>query len=100
MQHITGISRNQMVFSREASGLEDTILPNNPVCFIDAFVEALSLVAVGFKIQTIKSERGSHDMKFFLKIYFHDYLNGLGSLIKIKKKQYFLLQKKRGSLAS
>ncbi|SHH20374.1 hypothetical protein SAMN05444372_1236 [Flavobacterium micromati] len=74
-----------MVFPPEAPGLEDTILPNNPVCFIDAFLEALSLVAIGFKIQTIKSERGSrYDMKFFLKIYFHDYLNGLGSLIKIK----------------
>ena len=85
MQHITGISRNRIVFSREASGLEDTILPNYPVCFTDPFVEALSLVAFVFKIQTIKSERGSrYDMKFFLKIYFHDYLNGLGSLIKIK----------------
>ena len=33
MQHITGIARNQMVFS----SLEDTILPDNPVRFIDAF---------------------------------------------------------------
>jgi hypothetical protein len=32
MQHITGIPRNQMVFS----SLEDTILPENPVRFIDA----------------------------------------------------------------
>jgi hypothetical protein len=31
--------RNQLFFS----SLEDTILPENPVCFIDAFVEALSL---------------------------------------------------------
>jgi hypothetical protein len=32
MQHITGIPRNQMVFS----SLEDTILPETPVRFIDA----------------------------------------------------------------
>ncbi|MFT5254040.1 MAG: hypothetical protein ACI87N_003103, partial [Flavobacteriales bacterium] len=43
MQHITGIPRNQMVFS----SLEDTISPNNPVRFVDAFVDSLSLVALG-----------------------------------------------------
>jgi hypothetical protein len=32
IQHITGIPRNQIVFS----SLEDTILPENPVRFIDA----------------------------------------------------------------
>ena len=33
MQHITGIPRNQMCFS----SLEDTISPDNPIRFIDAF---------------------------------------------------------------
>ena len=46
MQHITGLPRNQMVFS----SLEDTILPENPVRFIDAFVEALSLETLGFSV--------------------------------------------------
>jgi hypothetical protein len=32
MQHITGIPRNQLFFF----SLEDTILPENPVRFIDA----------------------------------------------------------------
>jgi hypothetical protein len=32
MQHITGIPRNQLFFS----SLEDTILPEKPVRFIDA----------------------------------------------------------------
>ncbi|WP_262493371.1 hypothetical protein [Kaistella chaponensis] len=35
MQHITGIARNQMVFT----GLEDSFSEDNPVRFIDAFVE-------------------------------------------------------------
>ena len=35
MQHITGIARNQMVFT----SLEDPISKDNPVRFIDAFVE-------------------------------------------------------------
>jgi hypothetical protein len=49
MQHITGIPRNQF-------SLEDTILPENPVRFIDAFVEALSLQTLGFSVQTIKGK--------------------------------------------
>jgi hypothetical protein len=47
MQNITGIPRNQMVFS----SLEDTILLENPVRFIDAFVEALSLHTLGFLLK-------------------------------------------------
>jgi hypothetical protein len=53
-----------MVFS----SLEDTISPNNPVRFVDAFVDALSLVALGFKIQTLKAEgRPVSIPKYFLK---------------------------------
>jgi transposase len=82
MQHITGIPRNQMVFS----SLEDTILPENPVRFIDAFVEALSLETLGFTVQTIKREgRPSFDTKIFLKIYLYGYLNGLRSSRKLEK---------------
>jgi transposase len=82
MQHITGIPRNQMSFS----SLEDLISLNNPVRFVDAFVDALSLVALGFKIQTLKTEgRPSFDTKVFLKIYLYGYLNGLRSSRKLEK---------------
>ena len=82
MQHITGIARNQMVFS----SLEDTILPDNPVRFIDAFVEALSIRAMGFTVQTIKTEgRPSYNSNLFLKIYLYGYLNGLRSSRKLEK---------------
>lgn len=82
MQHITGLPRNQMVFS----SLEDTILPENPVRFIDAFVEALSLETLGFSVQSIKGEgRPSFDTKIFLKIYLYGYLNGLRSSRKLEK---------------
>ncbi|SHG04381.1 Transposase domain, partial [Flavobacterium segetis] len=64
------------------SSLEDTILPDNPVRFIDA----LSLTAMGFTVQTIKSEgRPSYDTKLFLKIYLYGYLNGLRSSRKLEK---------------
>ena len=82
MQHITGIPRNQMCFS----SLEDTISLDNPIRFIDAFVETIALESLGFVTQTIKSEgRPSFDTKVFLKIYLYGYLNGLRSSRKLEK---------------
>ena len=82
MQHITGIPRNQMYFS----SLEDTISPENPIRFIDAFVETIALESLGFSVQTIKIEgRPSFDTKVFLKIYLYGYLNGLRSSRKLEK---------------
>lgn len=82
MQHIIGIPRNQMSFS----SLEDTISLENPVRFIDAFVDALSLKSLGFEVKTLKSEgRPSFDTKIFLKIYLYGYLNGLRSSRKLEK---------------
>jgi hypothetical protein len=52
MQHIQGISRQQL----RMSSLEDTISQDNPVRFIEAFVENISIVKLGFTAQTIKCE--------------------------------------------
>ena len=52
MQHIIGIARNQMVFK----SLEDSISEDNSVRFVDAFVENIDLKAVGFELQTLKTE--------------------------------------------
>ena len=58
MQHISGIARNQMVFS----SLEDTILPDNLGCVIDAFVNSIdSATAFG---TTGKNPRGKGKMGF------------------------------------
>lgn len=82
MQHIIGIARNQMRFS----SLEDSISQENPVRFVEAFVEALDLGSLGFKLQTIKAEgRPSFDTKIFLKLYLYGYLNGLRSSRKLEK---------------
>ncbi|MFV8377129.1 IS1182 family transposase [Flavobacterium sp. GSP11] len=76
MQHITGISRQQM----RISSLEDAISPDNQVCFIDAFVENINLTNLGFAVKTIKTEgRPSFNSKVFLKIYLYGYLNGIRS---------------------
>ena len=82
MLHIAGLSRQQL----QISSLEDKIALNNPVRFIEAFVEYISLEALGFTVQTIKSEgRPSFDTKLFSKIYLYGYLNGLRSSRKLKK---------------
>ncbi|MEL1242256.1 transposase, partial [Flavobacterium flavipallidum] len=82
MQHISGISRQQL----QISSLEDKIASDNPVRFIEAFVEHISLESLGFKAKTIKTEgRPSFDAKVFLKIYLYGYLNGLRSSRKLEK---------------
>ena len=82
MQHITGIARNQMVFT----SLEDPISKDNPIRFIDAFVENIDLKTLGFELRTLKKEgRPSFDTKIFLKIYLYGYLNGLRSSRKLEK---------------
>jgi transposase len=81
MQHITGISRQQL----QISSLEDKITQDNPVRFIEAFVEHISLEAIGFTVKTLKTEGlPSFDTKVFLKIYLYGYLNGLRSSRKLE----------------
>lgn len=54
MQHIQGISRNQL----HLSSLEDKITPDNPVRFIDVFVVLIELEKIGFTLkQTSKKRR-------------------------------------------
>ena len=82
MQHITGISRNQMTIS----SLESSISTDNPIRFIDAFVEHIDLKALGFEVQILKTEgRPSFETNIFLKLYLYGYLNGLRSSRKLEK---------------
>jgi transposase len=82
MQHISGISRQQL----QISSLEDKITLDNPVRFIEAFVEKISLEVLGFTTRILKSEgRPSFEPKVFLKLYLYGYLNGLRSSRKLEK---------------
>jgi len=66
--------------------------------FIEVFVYHISLEALGFTVQIIKSlGRSSFGTKLFLKIYFYGYLNGHRSSIKILKQKTVLytVKKKR-----
>ena len=76
MNHVTGIPRLQM----QMSSLEDSIDQENPVRFIDAFVDQLDLLKIGFDVKTLKTEgRPSFEASTLLKIYLYGYLNGLRS---------------------
>ena len=55
MQHIIGISRQQVRFS----SLEDTISPDNQVRFIDAFVEYINRSKLNFAVKTLKTLRST-----------------------------------------
>ncbi len=82
MQHIQGISRNQL----HLSSLEDKITPDNPVRFIDTFVELIDLEKIGFTPVILKTEgRPSFKTEVFLKIYLYGYLNGIRSSRKLEK---------------
>jgi transposase len=82
MHHISSISRNQIDFNC----LEDFIENDNPVRFIDAFVEKLDLSGLGFKVKEAKSEgRPSYNPRVFLKIYFYGYLNGIRSSRRLER---------------
>ena len=66
MQHIQGISRNQL----QVSSLEDTISQDNPVRFIDAFVNHIDLNKIGFESKVLKAEgRPSFQTQVFLKLF-------------------------------
>ena len=72
MVFINGNNRYQLVFSN----LEMQIELDNPVHFVDAFVEHLDLSQLGFVVSALKTEgRPAFEAKLFLKNYWYGYLN-------------------------
>ncbi len=82
MQIISPHQRHQLEFCC----LEDKISQDNPVRFIEAFVEHIELEKLGFQARATKQEgRPGFDAKLFLKIYFYGYLNGIRSSRRLAK---------------
>ena len=78
----TGFDRNQVTLE----SLDDKIEPNNPVRFIDIFVDSLDLVVLGFK-HTNPSNEGQQpfDPADMLKIYIYAYNNAIRSSRRIMR---------------
>jgi transposase len=78
MAHISGHDRSQTLLLPES--LDDYVGPDNPVRFIDAFVDGLDLAAAGFARVTPRlTGRPSYSPVDLLKLYIYGYLNRVRS---------------------
>ena len=78
MAHITGHDRSQTLLLPES--LDDYVGPDNPVRFIDAFVDELDLAAAGFARSKARATgRLGYAPADLLKLYVYGYLNRVRS---------------------
>jgi transposase len=84
MGFVQGIHRDQVVMFPES--LDEYIADDNPVRFIDAFVESLDLRALGFK-RAVPEVRGRppYDPGDLLKMYVYGYLNRVRSSRRLER---------------
>src|ERR1022692_3760019 len=78
MTHITGHDRCQTLLLPES--LDEYVGAENPVRFIEAFVDGLDLAAAGFaRVQSKQTGRPGYAPKDLLKLYIYGYLNRIRS---------------------
>ncbi|MBL4709419.1 MAG: transposase [Flavobacteriales bacterium] len=84
MSYIKGFDRTQAILIPET--IDQLIDRNNPVRFIDAFVDSLDIVGFGFKdISLNKNGRPPFDPNDLLKLYIYGYLNKIRSSRGLEK---------------
>jgi transposase len=83
-EHVEGLNRNQTALFPET--LEEYVDKENPVRFIDAFVDSLNLENLGFK-HSIPAEIGRppYNPSDLLKLYIYGYLNQIRSSRKLER---------------
>lgn len=82
MDYIQSHNRNQM----RMNCLEEQIEADNQVRFIDAFVEKLDLIALGYIVSKLSNEgRPPFAPQVFLKLYLYGYLNGMRSSRRLER---------------
>ena len=78
MTHISGFERSQLLLLPEA--VDDYVGADNPVRFIDAFVDGLDLSAAGFtRVAAKATGRPGYAPGDLLKLYIYGYLNRVRS---------------------
>src|SRR5947209_16616631 len=78
MTHLVGHDRSQTLLLPES--LDDYVGPDNPVRFIEAFVDGLDLAAAGFaRVQAKETGRPGYAPADLLKLYIYGYLNRVRS---------------------
>jgi transposase len=84
MPHITGFGRDQLLLLPEA--VDDYVEAENPVRFIDAFVEGLDLVGAGFaRVEAKATGRPGYAPGDLLKLYIYRYLNRVRSSRRLER---------------
>lgn len=78
MAHLRGTDRSQLLLLPEA--VDDYVGPENPVRFVEAFVDELDLAAMGFTRTAAKATgRPGYHPADLLKLYIYGYLNRVRS---------------------
>ena len=78
MTHLAGHDRSQTLLLPES--LDDYVGPENPVRFIEAFVDELDLAAAGFRrVRAKETGRPGYAPSDLLKLYIYGYLNRVRS---------------------
>jgi transposase len=84
MDHVQGLSRKQMTLFPQA--LDDYISQENPVRFIDAFVDSVDLNRLGFRHAVLqKTGRPPYHPGDLLKLYLYGYLNCVRSSRQLER---------------
>ena len=84
MGYIEGVARNQMMLFPDV--VDDYIEDNNPVRFIDAFVDSLDLVEFDFThVEAEDTGRPPYKPSDLLKLYIYGYLNRIRSSRGLEK---------------
>ena len=84
MTHISGFERDQLVLLPEA--VDDYVGLDNPVRFIDAFVDGLDVAAAGFlRVAAKAMGRPGYAPGDLLKLYIYGYLNRVRSSRRVER---------------
>jgi transposase/IS5 family transposase len=84
MTHIAGFGRDQLLLLPEV--VDDYVEADNPVRFIDAFVDGLDLAAAGFaRVAAKATGRPGYAPGDLLKLYIYGYLNRVRSSRRLER---------------
>jgi transposase len=84
MGYVEGTNREQVVLFPAV--IDDYVTADNPVRFVEAFVQRLDLVALGFsKAEPEERGRPAYDPRDLLKLYLYGYLNEVRSSRKLER---------------
>jgi Transposase domain (DUF772) len=87
MTHIAGFERDQLLLLPEA--VDDYVDADNPVRFIDAFVDGLDLATAGFaRVAAKATGRPGYAPVDLLKLYVYGYLNRVRSSRRLEREAH------------